>query len=316
MLLFVLSLVSYNKQQEENHFKDLIVNTNVDGGRDSNIKLKAISHVEAGVTKVRVDASINGTVSDFGSWYNTELSWSMDWKTAKEDDVEEYVKLEILSNTSVELTYLQQFDTQIILRAESVENDDVFTTCSIDCYERSNFENYTLKVNEKDCEEVISADQIDVGSVISGEEFMHGKRLDLVINNDDVKVGTIKTITRVEGTFTISSELLQVLEDYGYTTFKEIAFENMREYDAFTALEYMVDSLVLVDRQTGTLLETELHDVLSEVNCWFSLVIYADDLYMGESVNQHVFEIDILIDYVPNYGEMNSVLFDKSSIIF
>ena len=317
LALLVAGILIANKDNQEQIISnDLLVNTGANDSSDSVIKLKANARVESGVTKVKVEAAINGTVSGFGSWYNAELSWDLNWKTEKADNVENYVKLDVLSNTSVELTYLQQFDTQIILSATSVENDDVCATCTIDCYERSDFENYTVKVNGKDCEEVISSSQIDVGSVISGEEFMHGTRLDLVINNDDVKVGTIETVTKVSGFYTISSELLQVFEDYGYTSFKEIAFDKMREYDAFTALEYIVDSLVLVDRQTGVLLETELHDVLSDVNCWFTLMLQADDLYMGESVNQHIFEMDVLIDYVPNYGDMSSVSFDKSSIIF
>ena len=61
---------------------------------------------------------------------------------------------------------------------------------------------------------------------------------------------------------------------------------------------------------------TTLHNILSEVNCWFTLILEADDLYMGESVNYHLFEIDVLIDYEPNYGNMSSVSFDKNSIIF
>lgn len=315
LVLLVGILFVKPTEQKEINTQDLVVNEGVSS--DSNIKLRANARVESGVTKVRVDALTKGDVAGPGSWYNKQLNWSLEWATTKSDLVSEYVKLDILSNFSVELTYLKQFDSQIILKATSVEVSSVFATCTVDCYKRSNFNNYKLQLNGEEYSVDFSNGYFNLSEVMGDYDLINGRPVDLVIVNNDTKVGTIETATRVVGYYELSEELKTALRNKGYTNFNEIQFKTFAEKDVFTNLEYMCSNeFELIDKQNGELLNTELHEILEEIDCWFTLFLAADDMCNDESVNSSTFEFDILINHKPAFGQMNSITLQKEAIIF
>ena len=315
VLLVGLLFVRTNKIEEQIITENLIVNEGTSS--DSNIKLKANARVESGVTKVSVEAVTKGNVSGTGSWYNSQLNWSLEWAVTKSDHVNEYVKLDVLSNTAVELTYLKQFDTQIILKATSAEVSGVFATCTVDCYKRSNFENYQLQFKGKEYAVNLSEGYFNLGEVVSERELVIGRPVDLVIVNNDTKVGTIETTTNVGGYYTLSSELAEALTAQGYTNFKEIEFENFAQQNVFKNIEYMCsNSFELLNKQTGEMLNPELHEILEDIACWFTLYLEGTDSYDGDYVNCSTFEIDIITSYTPLFGQIDSVTLQKDSIIF
>lgn len=315
-LLVVSLMITINKRDNQMNSGDLIVDTESEKNPDSMIELKAHSRVESGVTKIVITATPKGSVSGLGTGYNNELKWELKWSSEKEEDVSEYVKLEVFTNTVVQLTYLKQFDTQIILTATSVENADIHASCTVDCYKRSNFDEYKIKFNDTDYEVAFSNSEIDLKNIMTTEEMAAGRPIELIIESGS-KVGTIDTITDIYGCYTISSELSEALFAKGYENFAEITFDSFCQYDVLTAIEVLCNNeFELYDREDGRLINQELHEILAETESWFTLYLTTEDLYDDEAVNSNCYELNVLVEYTPVFGEITSVELTKDSIIF
>ena len=72
----------------------------------------------------------------------------------------------------------------------------------------------------------------------------------------------------------------------------------------------------LLNKDTGAMLNPRLHEVLGDINCWFTLHLEASDSYGEEIVNSSTFEIDILASYTPLFGQIDSVVLKTNSVIF
>ena len=311
-LLVAFLVITSNKQEEQNNVGDLIINT--ESGR--NLELRAKSYVEEGVTKVTVNAITTGSVSGLGSSYDTELNWTLEWASVKEEEVTDYVALDILGKATVQLTYLKQFDTQIILKATSIENTDVFATCTIDCYKRSNFDEYKVRFDYMDYEVDFTSQQIDLRSVISMDYLATGQPITLKVVTEDNKVGTVETTTNLEGYYTLSTELQEAFNAKGYEAVNQIAFDKLVDYHILAAIEYMFgNEFELFDREDGMLLNQELQDILIATECWFELNFSMEDSYEDKVVNSYTTSFDVLMKYNPKFGEIVSVKLSKDSII-
>lgn len=315
-LLIVALMITTNKRENQMNTGDLIVDTDGEKNPDSMIELKAHSRTESGTTKVVITANIKGSVSGLGTGYNAELDWKLTWADEKAEAVSDYVKLEVFTNTVVQLTYLKQFDTQIILTATSVENSNVHASCTVDCYKRSNFDDYKIKFNDTDYEVVLSSSEIDLKEVISMEEMVGGRPIDLIIESSS-KVGTVDTTTQINGCYTLSDELFEAFTAKGYEMFSEISFTSFAEYDVLTAIEFMCgNEFELYDREDGRLINQEIHEILAATDSWFKLYLTTEDFYGEEVVNSAYYELDVLLQYTPVFGEISSVELTKDSIIF
>lgn len=316
-LLIVVFAITVKKTEKETEFGDLIVDTETNKNPNSIFELKANARVESGVTKVTVTAFLKGTVEGFGTGYDTTLRWDLAWASPKEEEVSDYVKLDVISNKVVQLTYIKQFDTQIILTATSVANESISATCTIDCYERSNFDEYTLNINGTNHQYTFDSGEANMSNAYSIEEIVCERPLDLSVSAGSPKVGTIATTTTTDGTLTLSSELEAAFRAKGYTEFNSIDFDDVANYGFFTAIEYLCnDQFALFSRNDGMLLNRELHEILAETECWFTLSFENEDLYNGNAVHSSHYDIDILMDYNPSFGEIVSIDLTEKNIIF
>ena len=117
-------LTPLNKNKEN----DLII-SDIRNNDHIQLSMQKLSNDISGVT---VQATVNpSSVAD-----NT-LNWTLSWKTTNSNNVNDYVSMQVSADTqSVTLTYIKQFDTQIVLKATSNLTPGVSAQCSIDCYKR------------------------------------------------------------------------------------------------------------------------------------------------------------------------------------
>lgn len=160
LLLVIIAVVvcfNLNKTTNKNKENDLII-SDIRNNDHIQLSMQKLSNDISGVT---VQATVNpSSVAD-----NT-LNWTLSWKTTNSNNVNDYVSMQVSADTqSVTLTYIKQFDTQIVLKATSTLTPGVSAQCSIENkYNSNTIESlsYTYQLINFDISDGLSVNSINL----------------------------------------------------------------------------------------------------------------------------------------------------------
>lgn len=292
-----------DKADEEKNDNYLMCTENESNG--INLKMKRLSNVSTQSTSGDIEIVAIVNPSDA---VNKKLTWTLTWKTSKSDSISDYVTKSVSSDTlTCTLTYVKNFDTQIILKATSDANSSISATCTIDCYKRTQGIN-SLKLT------------IDFnGSMIEGDSF--GDSIDYVdyeeLNFDDLsyytfdlsnsnislnRIGTVDSNTTIKYYLTLSSNLKTYLTNNGITcnsTVFELEDANISILDVF-------NDLCTINSQDN------FKKALSSYAYWFDLRIVVSENNVTESYTKTY----SMIGFNLVESEIKSISFNNSSVIF
>lgn len=118
LLVFVAVVVCFNlNKTTKNKENDLII-SDIRNNDHIQLSMQKLSNEIGGVT---VQATVNPS-----SVVDKRLNWTLSWKTTNSNNVNDYVSMQVSADTqSVTLTYIKQFETQIILKATSLLSPEV-----------------------------------------------------------------------------------------------------------------------------------------------------------------------------------------------
>ena len=111
LLVFVAVVVCFNlNKTTKNKENDLII-SDIRNNDHIQLSMQKLSNDISGVT---VQATVNPS-----SVVDNTLNWTLSWKTTNSNNVNDYVSMQVSADTqSVTLTYIKQFETQIILKVQ------------------------------------------------------------------------------------------------------------------------------------------------------------------------------------------------------
>lgn len=239
-----------------------------------------------------------------------DVTWTLSWKDSKEEDVNEYVKLTTSSDLlSVEVEYIKNFDTQIIVECLLTYGggNKELASCTIDCYKRiSSFEGYGT-INGEHCT-VDSNNNIVVPSSFELYDFdditfdTHGINYELF--------GSVNVVVTDTYKLSLSNELLLLLEesnvDYNSSSINLTSTNGLTIYELF--VYYFFDSY-----DTN---RTQYLNVLSQTDCWFTITLNVVGTYNNTQVWNEDLSVDICGFNTSYYKEIQSFTLSQSMIIF
>lgn len=234
LLVFVAVVVCFNlNKTTKNKENDLII-SDIRNNDHIQLSMQKLSNEIGGVT---VQATVNPS-----SVVDKRLNWTLSWKTTNSNNVNDYVSMQVSADTqSVTLTYIKQFETQIILKATSVLTPEVSAQCSIDCYKRVEYSGLSEAKGYIDGEAVsLTVDEQNKTIDCSGYSFA-GMRDDGFYNfaSSYSSKGTINTIITMSMKLVVSEDLKSALTSKSLTLKQTEFICNDSDLYDFTLLDIM-----------------------------------------------------------------------------
>lgn len=301
LLVFVAVVVCFNlNKTTKNKENDLII-SDIRNNDHIQLSMQKLSNEISGLT---VQATVNpSSVAD-----NT-LNWTLSWKTTNSNNVKDYVSMQVSADTqSVTLTYIKQFETQIILKATSALTPAVSAQCSIDCYKRVEYSGLSEAKGYIDGEEIsLVVDEQNKTIDCSGYSFA-GMRDDGFSNfiSSYLSKGTINTNITMSMKIVVSDDLKSAL------TSKSLTLKQTE----FTIQEFCEDYLLFDILGIIVNLTNDAYTAFSEVNHWFDLVISFENKYNSQTIESLSYTYQLIHFDISDGLSVNSINLNQSTIIF
>lgn len=301
LLVFVAVVVCFNlNKTTKNKENDLII-SDIRNNDHIQLSMQKLSNEIGGVT---VQATVNpSSVAD-----NT-LNWTLSWKTTNSNNVNDYVSMQVSADTqSVTLTYIKQFETQIVLKATSVLSPGVSAQCSIDCYKRVEYFGFSEAKGYIDGEEIsLVVDEQNKTIDCSGYSFA-GMRDDGFSNftSSYLSKGTINTNITMSMKIVVSDDLKSAL------TSKSLTLKQTE----FTIKEFCEDYLLFDILGIIVNLTNDAYTAFSEVNHWFDLIITFENKYNSQTIESLSYTYQLIHFDISDGLSVNSINLNQSTIIF
>lgn len=301
LLVFVAVVVCFNlNKTTKNKENDLII-SDIRNNDHIQLSMEKLSNDISGVT---VQATVNpSSVAD------NRLNWTLSWKTTNSNNVNDYVSMQVSADTqSVTLTYIKQFETQIVLKATSVLSPGVSAQCSIDCYKRVEYSGLSETKGYINGEAVsLTVDEQNKTIDCSGYSFA-GMRDDGFNNfgSSYSSKGTINTTITMSMKLVVSEDLKSALTSKSLTL-KQTEFtiqEFCEDYALFDILGIIVN------------LTNDAYTAFSEVNHWFDLVITFENKYNSQTIESLIYTYQLINFDISDGLSVNSINLNQSTIIF
>ena len=304
LLLVIIAVVvcfNLNKTTNKNKENDLII-SDIRNNDHIQLSMQKLSNDISGVT---VQATVNpSSVAD-----NT-LNWTLSWKTTNSNNVNDYVSMQVSADTqSVTLTYIKQFDTQIVLKATSNLTPGVSAQCSIDCYKRVEYSELSETKGYIDGEIVsLTVDEQNKTIDCSGYSFA-GMRDDGFSNftSSYLSKGTINTNITMSMKIVVSDDLKSALTSKSLTLKQTEFICNDSDLYDFTLKDIMG---IIVN------LTNDAYTAFSEVNHWFDLIITFENKYNSNTIESLSYTYQLINFDISDGLSVNSINLNKSTIIF
>lgn len=301
LLVFVAVVVCVNlNKTTKNKENDLII-SDIRNNDHIQLSIQKLSNENGGVT---VQATVNpSSVAD------NRLNWTLSWKTTNSNNVNDYVSIQVSADTqSVTLTYIKQFETQIILKATSVLTPEVSAQCSIDCYKRVEYSGLSEAKGYINGEAVsLTVDEQNKTIDCSGYSFA-GMRDDGFSNftSSYLSKGTINTNITMSMKIVVSDDLKSVL------TSKSLTLKQTE----FTIQEFCEDYLLFDILGIIVNLTNDAYTAFSEVNHWFDLIIIFENKYNSQTIESLSYTYQLIHFDISDGLSVNSINLNQSTIIF
>lgn len=301
LLVFVAVVVCFNlNKTTKNKENDLII-SDIRNNDHIQLSMQKLSNENGGVT---VQATVNpSSVAD------NRLNWTLSWKTTNSNNVNDYVLIQVSADTqSVTLTYIKQFETQIILKATSVLSPGVSAQCSIDCYKRVEYSGLSEAKGYINGEAVsLTVDEQNKTIDCSGYSFA-GMRDDGFSNftSSYLLKGTINTNITMSMKIVVSDDLKSAL------TSKSLTLKQTE----FTIQEFCEDYLLFDILGIIVNLTNDAYVAFSEVDHWFDLVISFENKYNSQTIESLSYTYQLIHFDISDGLSVNSINLNQSTIIF
>lgn len=301
LLVFVAVVVCFNlNKTTKNKENDLII-SDIKNNDHIQLSMQKLSNEISGVT---VQATVNpSSVAD------NRLNWTLSWKTTNSNNVNDYVSMQVSADTqSVTLTYIKQFETQIILKATSALTPEVSAQCSIDCYKRVEYSGLSEAKGYIDGEEIsLVVDEQNKTIDCSGYSFA-GMRDDGFSNftSSYLSKGTINTNITMSMKIVVSDDLKSAL------TSKSLTLKQTE----FTIQEFCEDYLLFDILGIIVNLTNDAYVAFSEVDHWFDLVISFENKYNSQTIESLSYTYQLIHFDISDGLSVNSINLNQSTIIF
>lgn len=301
LLVFVAVVVCVNlNKTTKNKENDLII-SDIRNNDHIQLSMQKLSNEIGGVT---VQATVNPS-----SVVDKRLNWTLSWKTTNSNNVNDYVSMQVSADTqSVTLTYIKQFETQIILKATSLLSPEVSAQCSIDCYKRIEYFGLSEAKGYIDGEAVsLTVDEENKTIDCSGYSFA-GMRDDGFSNftSSYLSKGTINTNITMSMKIVVSDDLKSAL------TSKSLTLKQTE----FTIKEFCEDYLLFDILGIIVNLTNDAYTAFSEVNHWFDLIITFENKYNSNTIESLSYTYQLINFDISDGLSVNSINLNKSTIIF
>ena len=301
LLVFVAVVVCFNlNKTTKNKENDLII-SDIKNNDHIQLSMQKLSNEISGVT---VQATVNpSSVAD------NRLNWTLSWKTTNSNNVNDYVSMQVSADTqSVTLTYIKQFETQIILKATSALTPEVSAQCSIDCYKRVEYSGLSEVKGYINGEAVsLTVDEQNKTIDCSGYSFA-GMRDDGFSNftSSYLSKGTINTNITMSMKIVVSDDLKSAL------TSKSLTLKQTE----FTIQEFCEDYLLFDILGIIVNLTNDAYVAFSEVDHWFDLVISFENKYNSQTIESLSYTYQLIHFDISDGLSVNSINLNQSTIIF
>ncbi len=301
LLVFVAVVVCVNlNKTTKNKENDLII-SDIRNNDHIQLSMQKLSNEIGGVT---VQATVNpSSVAD------NMLNWTLSWKTTNSNNINDYVSMQVSADTqSVTLTYIKQFETQIILKATSVLSPGVSAQCSIDCYKRVEYSGLSEAKGYINGEAVsLTVDEQNKTIDCSGYSFA-GMRDDGFSNftSSYLSKGTINTNITMSMKIVVSDDLKSAL------TSKSLTLKQTE----FTIQEFCEDYLLFDILGIIVNLTNDAYVAFSEVDHWFDLVISFENKYNSQTIESLSYTYQLIHFDISDGLSVNSINLNQSTIIF
>lgn len=301
LLVFVAVVVCFNlNKTTKNKENDLII-SDIRNNDHIQLSMQKLSNEIGGVT---VQATVNpSSVAD------NMLNWTLSWKTTNSNNINDYVSMQVSADTqSVTLTYIKQFETQIILKATSALTPEVSAQCSIDCYKRVEYSGLSEVKGYINGEAVsLTVDEQNKTIDCSGYSFA-GMRDDGFSNftSSYLSKGTINTNITMSMKIVVSDDLKSAL------TSKSLTLKQTE----FTIKEFCEDYLLFDILGIIVNLTNDAYTAFSEVNHWFDLIITFENKYNSQTIESLSYTYRLINFDISDGLSVNSINLNQSTIIF
>lgn len=282
----------------------------VDPVQENNkMKLSTKRYVDTrtGETGVTINATVNPI-----SVVNDKLTWTLEWATVSSENVSDYVTMNVSADThSVILTYKKNFNTQLVLKATSVQTPSVTATCNIDCYERTSDFTIAFDLGMESGAQTLPVDETTKKvnfSVVTYSE-LNNMYFEDFVSEDALKVGTIETVTSTITKISLSNGLKTKLTSAG------IVFDStQKNLSTFLGKTIQGGLDQFIDLSTND--RDKVYEVLGQIDTWFDLEVTLVDTYQSTEINRLTKVYKLSGFNISDGLSVTDINFNKNNIIF
>lgn len=298
--------------EETTNLGELVVNE----GTSNKLKLTKKMNA-ANQNSIQVNATVNPD-----DVLNDKLTWTLDWSGSYNENVSDYVTMQISSDThSVTLTYKKVFNRQLILKATSELTPSVNATLTIDCYERTVDLRPVFLLFDADQDDMVMGGEVDnINNIIDMSAFTYDMLETLKLGFGDEGFcqeidynGTISVERTTALSISLSDELKSKLQTAGISL-KDSAmmysYELINGYYVATIYE-MLSGLINITTSN----KENVIKVLGSTSYWFNAeyVVYG---YNGSFNDEFTKTYKLQGFNLSSYVNVTDITLDKTEIIF
>lgn len=245
---------------------------------------------------------------------NDKLNWTLEWVSTSSEKVSDYVTMQVSADThSVTLTYVKNFNKQLILKATSVLTPTINSTCTIDCYKRTTDFNLDFAFETSDYDDFIPTTN-NAQKTIDFSGLKYSMLDDVSICDCDliniISTGTVNVTNVKLVKFSLSQELKTKLVSAGITTNQYYDLINPENY-AESIYELLTELITITSSN-----REQVFKILGTVNYWFDMTCTVNDMFGTTEVNSLTKVYKMQGFNIADGLSVTSVNLNKTTIIF
>lgn len=257
---------------------------------------------------------VNATVNP-STVINDKLNWSLEWVSTSSENVSDYVTMQVSADThSVTLTYKKNFTKQLILKATSVLTPSINSTCTIDCYKRTN--NFSLDFGFETQDDDFIPIPNESQKTVDFSKMPYIGLTEYHVTDCDLfgltQTGTVNVTNKKIVKFSLSTELKTKLTQAGITIKANSTDEQQADEFIGLSINLLLNELINITEAN----KEQVFELLGTLDYWFDMSCTVKDMSGTTEVNSFNKTYKLVGFNISDGLSVTSVNLNKTNIIF
>ena len=243
----------------------------------------------------------------------TKLVWELNWLETTEEIPCNYVEIYPSSDTKqCYIVFKKSFSIPMQLIVKSEDDESVYASCDVDCYERTETvgsASLSVSLDGSTNSDLLLGQDVEENEITfngntSYESIFTDQKIEInSMTATAVKVGTLATTQEVSYNIGLSEELQTLLED------REITFISTTSNLFTSTIKGLLERLITFTNDNKEI----IYEALNTCDNWFRVDVEVVDKYHDEIINEYLYTINIIGFVINDYFNNSTIPTDLTN---